>query len=140
MYPPLWYHAGYFHRSKTPLYSVHLSLSKPLITTLLFFFFLIISIVLPWLVFVSRGLQGLHSWHRAFLVKERTEGGFSPDPCCYVSNTGFTILAVGQDPLLFFGQAKKGRRNPVSFPAREREKEKGRENSLVSEGKRGKET
>lgn len=46
----------------------------------------------------------------------------------------------GRTPLLFFGQAKKGRRNPVSFPARERKKEKGRENSLVSEGKRRKET
>lgn len=126
MYPPLWYHAGYFHRSKTPLYSVHLSLSKPLITTLLFFFFLIISIVLPWLVFVSRGLQGLHSWHRAFLVKERTAGGFSPDPCCYVSNTGFTILAVGQGPPVVFWTGKEGKKKSSLIPCKRERKGKGK--------------
>lgn len=46
MSPPLQYHAGYFHCSKTPLYSVQLSLSlsKPLITTLLFCFVLFWSL------------------------------------------------------------------------------------------------
>ena len=42
----------------------------------------------------------------------------------------------GAGPPVFFGQAKKGRRNALSFLAREGKKEKGRENSFVSEGKR----
>lgn len=66
-------------------------------------------------------------------------GRLSFDPCYHLSATGFAILAVGQDPLLLFGQAKKGR-NPLSFLAREGKKEKGRGNSFVSEGKRREET
>ena len=95
-------------------------------TAVLVVFFFLISIVLPWLFFVTCGPQGLHSWHRTFLVKERTVGRLSLDPCHHLSATGFTILAVGQDPLLFFWTSKEGKKKSTLIPCKRGKKGKGK--------------